>query len=244
MSPKGLAPPKEKLNLFSNSPRSELFDRLIRDFALEIFPYFELNASTRDLFKELLFAIYEKISTGHQRFFVISDNPVFVWLCLAELREFTLAFDRFLHDVFPEDCGKPLLKEVPEWIASYMAESALGIHTLVTKISPAESGRSKTRASEVTPGEHTRDIPKILGFTRTSVNNLQKAREDLMEMTIVLAAHQVGLSQKKTAQFLYTLRRPEQKVVGKKSKTERNTGFTSEDIRAVKRQKKMQNIAR
>ena len=156
MSQKGLVPPKEKLNLFSNSPRSELFDRLIRDFASEFFHDWELNASTRDLFKELLFAIYEKISEGHHRFFVISDNPVFVWLCMAELREFTLSFDRFLHDVFPEDCGKPLLKEVPEWIASYMAESALGIHALVTKISPAESGRSKTRASEVTPGQHTR----------------------------------------------------------------------------------------
>jgi hypothetical protein len=230
MPQKGLAPPKEKLNLFSNSPRSELFDRLIRDFASEFFEGGEINASTRDLFKELLFAIYENISKGHQRFFVISNNPVFVWLCMAELREFTLSFDRFLHDVFPEDCGKPLLKEVPEWIASYMAEAALGIHTLVT--------------NEVTPGEHTRDIPKILGFTRTSINNLQKAREDLMEMTIVLAAHQVGLSQKKTAQFLYNLRRPAQKVVGKKSKTERNTGFTSEDIRAVQRQKRMHGIAR
>jgi hypothetical protein len=242
MESSGLAGAKHLMNIMVTSSRSDFFDEVIHNTIGDFICDKNFKIENLCSIKETLMMGYDNIVKRYTRFYLLTDNPVFIWLCMADLREYTLAFDRYYHNSFPELCGKPFLKPLPEWITAYLAESAVGIEILVSKISRPITGRSKIRASEVRPGEHLRDVPKIFGFTRYSVNNLQKAREEILNMTIVFMAYRKGLSKTKTAELLYRFRHPDKHIAGPSYSSASGVTRTSQDMRVVNRERRLLGI--
>jgi hypothetical protein len=220
MESSGLAGAKHLMNIMVTSSRSDFFDEVIHNTIGDFICDKNFKIENLCSIKETLMMGYDNIVKRYTRFYLLTDNPVFIWLCMADLREYTLAFDRYYHNSFPELCGKPFLKPLPEWI----------------------TGRSKIRASEVRPGEHLRDVPKIFGFTRYSVNNLQKAREEILNMTIVFMAYRKGLSKTKTAELLYRFRHPDKHIAGPSYSSASGVTRTSQDMRVVNRERRLLGI--
>jgi hypothetical protein len=244
METSGLAGPKNLRNLLITSPRCDFFDYVVHNIFNDFLRDENFNIENIATIKDTLISTYDNINKRYLRIFLLSDNPVFIWLCMADLREFTLAFDRYFHKIFPELSGQPFLKSLPDWITSYIAHTAVGLEALVSQIPRPISGRSKQSGAANKAGKHIREVSAIFGFTKASVSNLQKAREEVLKMTIVFMAYKKGLNNAETAELLYRFRYPQHEIEGQPYIHPSGSKYTREDMRVVNKERKLLGIDR
>ena len=200
-----------------------------------------LSSVDPQLFREYIIEIYKNIEEDSRRAFKETQNPVFIWLCMANLYELTRAYDAITGGCTAEPKQLNLMLPLSDWVMQYFCDAAVNVEALAMITTIAPRGTAKTAEGDSMPTDIEATITRVLGFVKKGVNLFAQAKKDWRKITIALAAdnHTPAKRNEITARYFFALRSPNQLKERSMKKLEENGDFKDKDLTEVLRSRRM-----